>query len=76
MDAKGWWVLEYWPIKVRIQPPNSDTWVKKVRMNLGRYRAVQETAPNLHWTVQRRIEEMDYQVKARVDKNATWHIAV
>lgn len=76
VDAKGWWVLECWPIKVRIQPADSDSWVKKVRMNLGRHRPVQETRPNLHWTVQRRVEEMDYQVKARLDKNAHWRVVV
>ncbi|SMR53574.1 unnamed protein product [Zymoseptoria tritici ST99CH_1E4] len=75
-DAKGWWALELWPIKVRVQPEGSEQWVKKVRMNLGRYRPAQELAPNLHWTVQQRMEEKGYQVKTRTSKNAKWRIVV
>lgn len=76
VEAKGWWVLEVWPIKVRTQPKNSDIWVKKVAMNLGRFRCVQETSPNLHWTVQQRMYEKRYKVRTRVDKNAAWRIVV
>lgn len=76
MVAKGWWVLELWPIKVRVQPPNTEGWIKKVRMNLGRFRPVQETDPNLHWTVQHRVQEIGYKVRARMDKNAAWRIVV
>lgn len=74
--AKSWWVLEIWPIKVRIQPKDSDTWVKKVRMNLGRYRCAQEHAPNVHWTVEERMRAKGYEIKTRKDKNASWHFVV
>jgi len=74
--SKTWWILEFMPIKVRIQPQDSDTWVKKVRMNLGRHRPVQEHHPNLHWTVEERIRLAGYKIKARVDKNAKWNVIV
>jgi len=73
-NSKIWWILEAWPIKVRLQPPNTDTWVKKVRMNLGRFRPVQELKPNLHWTVQYRMQEKDYKTRTRNDRNAQWNI--
>jgi uncharacterized protein (DUF2235 family) len=74
--AKTWWILEFWPIKVRVQPPDSDTWVKKVAMNLGRYRPVQDESPNMHWTVQQRMDALGYKIKARVDKRANWNVVV
>ena len=74
MDVKGWWILELWPIKVRVQLEDSGKWVKKVSMNLGRYRAVQGLAPNLHWTVQQRIEAMGYKTNVRLDRNASWNV--
>jgi hypothetical protein len=76
--AKGWWVLEYWPIKVRVQPKNAreGEWVKKVSVNKGRYRCAQEMRPNLHWTVKHRQDAMGYQVRARVDKNAQWNVVM
>jgi uncharacterized protein (DUF2235 family) len=74
--AKTWWILEFWPIKVRVQPPDSDTWIKKVAMNLGRYRPVQDEAPNMHWTVQQRMDTLGYKINARVDKRANWNIVV
>lgn len=76
VQAKGWWVLEVWPIKVRVQPKNSDTWVKKVAMNLGRYRPVQEPGPNLHWTVQQRMIDKGYKTRVRIDRGATWRVVV
>ena len=41
--------------QVRFQSEGSDDWVKKVRMNLGRFRAITETEPNVHWTVRQRV---------------------
>ena len=75
-QAKFWWVLEVWPIKVRLQNKDDDAWVKKVRMNLGRYRVVQEQEPNLHWTVQQRIEETGYKPQVRMGRNAAWRFVV
>lgn len=76
VDAKGWWILEVWPIKVRIQPKGTDEWIKKLRLNLGRRRCIQEWAPHLHWTVKHRTETMDYKVKTRMDRNSEWRVVV
>ncbi|THW48985.1 hypothetical protein D6D21_02648 [Aureobasidium pullulans] len=76
VQAKFWWILEVWPIKVRLQPRDSDTWVKKVRMNMGRYRVVQESEPNLHWTVQQRMQDTGYKPQVRLGRNATWRFIV
>lgn len=76
IDAKGWWVLELWPIKVKVQETDSDAWVKKVACNLGRYRPVMEEAPNLHWTVQQRIEALGYVARVRLDRKANWNVVV
>ncbi|EMF10704.1 uncharacterized protein SEPMUDRAFT_150721 [Sphaerulina musiva SO2202] len=76
VDAKGWWILEVWPIKVRIQPKGTDEWIKKLRLNLGRRRCIQEWAPHLHWTVKHRTETMDYKVKTRMDRNSEWRVVI
>ena len=73
-QAKGWWILELWPIKVRLQLSDSDDWIKKVRMNLGRFRAVTETDPNVHWTALQRIQDKGYKVRTRFDRNAVWQV--
>ena len=72
--AKGWWVLEVWPIKVRIQRDDSDDWEKKVRMNLGRFRAITEAEPSVHWTVRQRMLDQGYKVRSRFDRNVVWQI--
>ncbi|TVY38900.1 Uncharacterized protein LSUB1_G002833 [Lachnellula subtilissima] len=74
--AKGWWVLEVWPVKVRIQKKDTEVWEKVVRMNLGRYRAVREIEPQLHWTVQMRMNDKGYRIRNRVDKEAIWQTAI
>ncbi|KAK5688812.1 hypothetical protein LTS10_000790 [Elasticomyces elasticus] len=74
VDAKGWWILEMVPLKVRVQLKDSEEWVKKVSMNLGRYRAASENHPNLHWTVQQRVEAMGYQMHIRLDRHASWNV--
>jgi len=76
IQAKFWWILEVWPIKVRIQEKENDAWVKKVRMNLGRYRVVQETEPQLHWTVQQRMVETGYKPQVRMGRGAAWRFVV
>jgi len=76
VQAKGWWVLEAWPIKVRLQPKDSDTWIKKIRMNMGRYRPVQDLSPNLHWTVRQRMEIQGYKPQVRLDRKSGWVTAV
>ncbi|KAK3624805.1 hypothetical protein LTR56_020770 [Elasticomyces elasticus] len=74
VDAKGWWILEILPLKVRVQLKDSEEWVKKLSMNLGRYRAASESHPNLHWTVQQRVEAMGYQMHIHLDRHASWNV--
>ncbi|TVY81762.1 Uncharacterized protein LSUE1_G002515 [Lachnellula suecica] len=75
VDAKGWWILEAWPVKVRLQKKSTEEWEKVVRMNLGRYRAIRELEPKMHWTVQLRQTDKGYKIQNRVDKDAVWQIA-
>jgi uncharacterized protein (DUF2235 family) len=72
VDAKGWWILELWPVKARVLAQDGEGWEKKVRLNMGRYRAVRGHEPNMHWTVRHMIGENRYTLKARVQKNARW----
>lgn len=80
VQAKGWWTLEFWPIKVRIQHPDTNEWVKKLGINLGRGRAVQDLEPNLHWTVKERARELkgkageEYKEKVRLGRGAVWKV--
>ncbi|PBP26373.1 hypothetical protein BUE80_DR002569 [Diplocarpon rosae] len=53
-------VSSLWPRYVGPSPRTTRekaAWEKKVRMNMGRYRAVRELEPKMHWTVERRIKE-------------------
>jgi hypothetical protein len=71
-DAKGWWILEFWPVKIRVLAKDGEGWEKKVRVNLGRHRAVRENEPKMHWTVAHMIDNGKYTLKARCDKSTTW----
>jgi hypothetical protein len=72
--AKGWWILEIWPVKVRVLSRDGETWMKKVRLNMGRFRAVRESSPKMHWTVQRMIEDGKYKIRARTEKHCHWEV--
>ncbi|KAF2703695.1 hypothetical protein K504DRAFT_463420 [Pleomassaria siparia CBS 279.74] len=72
--AKGWWVLEYWPVKIRVLTKDEDGWEKRVRMNRGRYRAVRESEPKMHWTVKRMIDEGRYTLKGRCRPGTNWQV--
>lgn len=76
VQAKGWWVLEYWPIKYRVQKKDSDAWEKVTGMNRGRFRAIQEPEPNLHWTVHHRMLNRQYKMRGRMGRNAVARIVV
>ncbi|KAI5272334.1 hypothetical protein E4T47_04499 [Aureobasidium subglaciale] len=76
VQAKFWWLLEFWPIKVRVQSKDSDSWIKKVSVNRGRYRVVQESEPRLHWTVQQRMQDTGYKPQVRLGRNAAWTFVV
>jgi len=72
--AKSWWVLEFWPVKLRVLARSGIDWEKKIRWNLGRYRAVREAGPKMHWTVQHMVDEGKYTIKGRVQRDATWKV--
>lgn len=72
--SKGWWILEFWPIKLLIEK-EPGIWKYVTGMNLGRYRAVRDSEPKMHWTVERRINDMGYKVRSRVGRYARWEIA-
>ncbi|ORY58532.1 uncharacterized protein BCR38DRAFT_400290 [Pseudomassariella vexata] len=72
VDAKSWWMLEIWPVKIHVLASDGEGWEKRVRMNLGRHRAIRELQPKLHWTVQHRINERTYDLKTRAVKNTSW----
>lgn len=74
--AKGWWVLEYWPIKYRVQKKDSDAWEKVTGVNRGRFRAIQEPNPNLHWTVHHRMLKREYKMRGRMGRNSVARIVV
>ena len=74
--AKGWWILEFWPIKIKIQREGEDQWEKKVSVNRGRYRPVQDLDPNVHWTVRERMREKGYKMQTRNDRNSVWTTVV
>jgi uncharacterized protein (DUF2235 family) len=76
VQARGWWLGELWPVKIRVQSRRSNDWTKRLTVNLGRYRAVQDVEPMMHWTVTQRMEEMGYYVKNRCDRRAVWRVAV
>jgi hypothetical protein len=72
VQAKGWWVLEAWPVKVRVLAKGGAGWEKRVRMNMGRYRAVREKSPRIHWTVQHMIDEGKYKIRSRTEEDVVW----
>jgi len=76
VQARGWWILEFWPVKIRVQKriKNEERWVKVIGMNLGRHRAIRDVEPSMHWTVQLRIGDKGYKIRNRVDKEATWGV--
>jgi len=72
VQAKGWWILEFWPIVVRTLAKTGDYWEKKISLNRGRYRAVRDSEPKMHWTVGHQIKEGKYVIRARTDRYAHW----
>ncbi|KAK9781355.1 putative Tle1 phospholipase domain-containing protein [Seiridium cardinale] len=70
--ARVWWVLEIWPIKLRILSKDGQGWEKRVRMNLGRHRGVRDSEPKMHWTVQHAIDEGKYQLRTKCEKGVCW----
>jgi hypothetical protein len=73
-QTKLWWMLELWPIKLWVLATSGVEWVKRLGFNLGRYRAVREAEPKIHWTVQHMIDEGKYAVKTRTHRDITWKV--
>jgi hypothetical protein len=73
VDAKTWWILEFWPIVVRVLAKSGDHWEKKISLNRGRYRAIRDTEPKMHWTVGHMVKEGLYTIRARTDAYALWN---
>lgn len=72
--AKFWWVLEFWPVKLRVEKDPGE-WQKVVGLNKGRYRIVREIEPKMHWTVERRMNETDYKVGNSLGTYASWKVS-
>ncbi|TGJ79433.1 hypothetical protein E0Z10_g9320 [Xylaria hypoxylon] len=70
--AKSWWILEVWPVKIRVLSSDKECWEKRVRVNLGRRRGIRNRQPNMHWTVQKMIDEGKYTLKARQTNGTKW----
>jgi hypothetical protein len=76
VQARKWWILEFWPVRIRVQRKTKDgeRWEKVVAMNLGRYRAIRDLEPSMHWTVHMLISDKKYEIQSRVDKEAAWSV--
>ncbi|KAI7501833.1 hypothetical protein KC347_g9118 [Hortaea werneckii] len=75
--AKGWWLLEFLPVEVKLQNPSRDAWTTRWAQNWGMFRPVQESDPNLHWTVRQRMKnQAGYQVRVRTNQDVAWRICV
>jgi len=53
--TKGWWVLEYLPLKQRYQKPDTK-WVEKTRMNRAKPRVVPQPTKDLPFNVHRTVQ--------------------
>ncbi|KAI9702716.1 MAG: hypothetical protein M1820_006100 [Bogoriella megaspora] len=74
VQAKGWWILEFLPIKCHILTPDRNGWKKIVGMNLGRHRAIRQSEPNMHWTVKHMMEQKQYKVKGSCVRDTNWQV--
>ncbi|KAI0542817.1 hypothetical protein GGR58DRAFT_452087 [Xylaria digitata] len=74
--ARGWWILEIWPVKIRVLSKDKESWEKRVRFNLGRHRGIRNRQPNMHWTVQKMIDEGKYTLKTRQTNGTKWREVV
>ncbi|PMD33119.1 hypothetical protein L207DRAFT_548212 [Hyaloscypha variabilis F] len=75
--ARPWWILEIWPVSFQILKKESkgrERWEKIVGMNLGRWRAIKDPEPKMHWTVERRIAEKGYKIRNSLGTEAVWKV--
>ncbi|KAI0858064.1 hypothetical protein F4860DRAFT_327335 [Xylaria cubensis] len=70
--ARVWWILELWPVKIRVLSSDKEGWEKRVRVNLGRHRGIRNREPNMHWTVQKMVDEEKYDLKVRQTNGTKW----
>lgn len=68
--AKGWWILEFWPIKVRRVRDGK----KVVVLNRGRFRGIRENEPKMHWTVELKMADKKYKLRNIVAEEAIWKV--
>jgi hypothetical protein len=73
--ARPWWILEIFPVSFQVLKKDSkgrERWEKFVGMNLGRWRAIKDPEPKMHWTVERRIAEKGYKIRNSTGGGAVW----
>ena len=71
--ARGWWILEFLPIRYMKLKADLETWEEKIGINKGMFRGVVEPEPKMHWTVASRVKNLEYKLGARSARSATWH---
>ena len=74
VQAKGWWILEIWPVLCHVLTSDRTGWKKKTGMNMGRHRPVRSLEPKMHWTVKHMMEEKRYEVKGSYVKDTNWQV--
>jgi uncharacterized protein (DUF2235 family) len=72
-EARGWWILEFIPIKL-LKEIAPGRWHRFIGFNTGRHRVVREEHPQMHWTVETRMNEMRYRVKNTLGSYANWSV--
>lgn len=75
VQAPTWWILEAIPVEYKV-PTAPGKFYTRLGMNLGRYRGVEDSQPNLHWTVQHRVQHMGYKIEARTAPHTPWRVVV
>jgi len=76
IQAKGWWVLEYWPIKKRHQDSETLMWKKEIGFNKGSHRTIRNHRPKLHYSVVQRQEHLGYKINNPVNIEAVWDVVI
>ncbi|KAK5051989.1 hypothetical protein LTR84_002793 [Exophiala bonariae] len=72
-QAPRWWILEVWPVEYKV-PIGQGQVETRVGMNLGRYRAIDDMEPKLHWTVRHREQHMGYKIRGRTAPHTQWSV--
>ena len=73
VKSPRWWILEVLPVEIQI--PIAPGQVRSTTgMNLGRYRAVDETEPRVHWTVMHRAQHTAYKIRINAAAQTKWNV--